>query len=247
MKRLFIEGFSVLDVAEPLLSFESERDAGVVHAFMVDHRLKIIGVRKHGTVVGYALLEDLTGGLCGDHLHRFEEDQILTEDAHLPEAIQRLASSEFCFVSVVGVVSAVVLRRAVQTPPVRMWLFGMITITEMYVTKLIEVAYPDDSWQKEISPQRLARAKSLWKERKRRNQDTPLLECLQLSDKGAIVVKDPEIRQEFDFRSRKEAERRVKEFESLRNNLAHSQDVERFNWDAIVSMAQRIDRIVTRI
>ena len=79
------------------------------------------------------------------------------------------------------------------------------------------------------------------------NQDVELLECLQLSDKANILVKDPEIRREFEFESRKEAEKAVKEFESLRNNLAHSQDIERFNWDAIVEMAQRIDRIVARI
>jgi hypothetical protein len=161
--------------------------------------------------------------------------------------IERLAQAEFCFVSVLGVVSAIVLRRAVQTAPARMWLFGMITITEMYVTKLIRAAYPGDAWHDAISPARLGRAQKLWQERKRRNQDVELLECLQLSDKANILVKDPEIRREFEFESRKEAERAVKEFESLRNNLAHSQDIERFNWDAIVQMAQRIDRIVARI
>jgi hypothetical protein len=39
----------------------------------------------------------------------------------------------------------------------------------------------------------------------------------------------------------------MKDLQSLRNNLAHAQDIVAVNWDAIVSVSRRLDRIMARI
>ena len=58
----------------------------------------------------------------------------------------------------------------IQKPPERMWLFSMITIIEMYLTRLIESHYPGNDWQEIISLGRLEKAKELIAERALRGQ-----------------------------------------------------------------------------
>ena len=36
----------------------------------------------------------------------------------------------------------------------------------------------------------------------------------------------------------------VKSFETLRNNLAHSQDIVAFDWDTIVGLANNLERVI---
>ena len=64
MKRLFTEGFTVLDIAEALVSFDADRNAVEVQRFMAENGLEIAGVRKDGLVSGYVRREELASGKC---------------------------------------------------------------------------------------------------------------------------------------------------------------------------------------
>ena len=117
----------------------------------------------------------------------------------------------------------------------------MITIVEMGLTRLIESAYPDGSWRQCLSEGRLQKAEALLAERQRRNQDLDLLDCLQFSDRGQIVLRNEELRKRAGFVSRSRGEQTVKELESLRNNLAHAQDIIACDWDIIVKLTEFLD------
>ncbi len=56
----------------------------------------------------------------------------------------------FCFVHFQQHADIVNSKIDLQKPPVRMWLFGMITIIEMALTRMIEAVYPDGSDLKEL-------------------------------------------------------------------------------------------------
>ena len=247
MQRLFTEGFIVLDISEALISFDSERDAADVQLFMSEKNLAIIGVRKDGVVAGYAKKDALTGGKCADHMHSFDNKMVLSATSSLQEVMGALAENRYCFVSVLGKVGGIVSRTDVQKPPVRMWLFGMITIIEMFMVRTIEKLHPDGSWQQEVSKERLKKGEEILQERQRRNQDARLIDCLQLSDKGYILIKDPVMRKDFGFESMRLAKRAVKDLESLRNNLAHVQDILTHDWATIVTIATRLNKVMTRI
>jgi len=247
MQRLFSEGFIVLDISEALISFDAERDAADVQRFMSEKNLAIIGVRKDGVVAGYATKDELTGGNCADHMQEFDDKQVLSATSSLQEVMEVLAETRYCFVSVLGKVGGIVSRTDIQKPPVRMWLFGMITIMEMFMVRTIEKIYPNGSWQQTVSKGRLKKAEEILRERQRRNQDARLIDCLQFSDKGYILIKDPEMRKDFGFETMGLAKRAIKDLESLRNNLAHTQDILTHNWAAIVTMATRLNKIMTRI
>ena len=55
LKKLSQEGFTAMDIAEPLVSFDAEKQAREVKAFMVERDFDLIGVRGDGLVCGYAL------------------------------------------------------------------------------------------------------------------------------------------------------------------------------------------------
>jgi hypothetical protein len=123
----------------------------------------------------------------------------------------------------------------------------MITILEMFFVRKVEELYPDESWRKELSGSRLNKALELQGERKRRNLPAELVDCLQFSDKAKILLKNPEMQKDVGLNSMREGKRMIKGMESLRNNLAHSQDIIASDWEAILTMSRRLDKIMTRI
>ncbi|HEY5974398.1 MAG TPA: hypothetical protein VIU41_06605 [Geobacteraceae bacterium] len=250
LKRLFQEGFSVMDIAEPLASFDAERPAGEVSAFMAAHDYDLAGVRRHGLVSGYVRRTELAGGCCGDHLHPFGPDDLVAETDPLQKVVESLAINNQCFVTVLDRVGAIVTLSDLEKPPMRMFLFGMITIQEMIMTRAINEHYGDGSWRQLVSEGRLAKAVELHRERQRRNQDVDLLDCLQFSDKSQILLKNPDfIRQlgEIGLTSRKAALQAAKELEALRNNLAHTQEIIPEGWQRIAIFATRLEYLLERL
>lgn len=248
LRRIFQGGFQARDVASDLVSFDSETPAAVARNLMEARRYRVVGIRRDGRVAGYAERPDLREGLCGDHLRPFREGEIFSDSAALSEVIRGLGRSEWVFIEALGAVVGLVTRSDMQKPPVRMWLFGMITLMEMAMVRVIRFHYPEDGWMSLLSRGRLEKAKSLARERRRRYQDAKLLNCLQFSDKGQIFAKDPELRKNLrNVKSRKEAEERFKHLEKLRNNLAHSQDIITYDWDTIVAIADNVDNIIERM
>jgi hypothetical protein len=244
--RLFREAFAIRDIADPVRSCDAGSSADEVRRIMDEQNLAVACLRHEGLVAGYVRREDLGSGRCHDHLRSFRRGQVLTGDGSLSELVMALTVHEYVFVSLLGEVGAVAGRECVNTPVARMWLFGVITLTEMQLTQLIEERFPDDSWQRHVSAGRLEKAAALRQERMRRGQHSRLIDCLQLSDKGQVLAERQEILQNFGFDSKRTAKMVVKELESLRNNLAHSQDIVAHDWAAIARIASRIEEAAER-
>ncbi len=246
MAKILDQGFSALDIAEPIFSIDGNQPSSTAKEFMESNNLYLLGIRKDARIVGYVLPEDLTDGECKDHIRSFENN-IIFESASIAEVILKLSESDFCFISILGAVSAIITKHDIDKPPVRMWLFGIVTILDMYISRQVEAVFPDGAWQEKLSPKRLEKAIALQAERLRRNQRARLIDCLQLTDKAYILLKDSTSKEDMGFTSKRDAERQIKNFESLRNNLAHSQSITTYDWDTIVRLAERQDVILTRI
>ena len=244
MKRVFTESFSVADIAEPLVSFDATTDSDQVKALMAERGYDVVGVRRQGRVVGFLRREELEGGCCDDHLREFGEALVLPETACFPTVVNALVDVPRVFVTTFGGVGGIVTRSDLQKPPVRMWLFGMVTIVEMGLMELIEQHLPGDVWRQHLSDGRLEKAEVLLSERKRRNQELDLLDCLQFADKWQIALRDPRIFEKVGFESRKRGTETGKQLESLRNNLAHAQDISA-DWEVIVKLVEHLDHILT--
>lgn len=207
----------------------------------------VAGIRVDGMVRGYVerhTPSTLSAGPCGESMQPFDPAFVLPENAPLVDAVRILAQSQMVFVTFLGQVSGVVTRADLQDPPMRMWLFGMITIIEMAFLRLIERKYYDDGWRRYLSEARVDKAQELLAERQRLNQSPRLLDCLQFSDKAQICVRDEELRRLAGFASRRRADEVIKHLERLRNNLVHAQDIVAWDWATIVALAENTERLM---
>lgn len=231
---LFQKTFAARDIAHALASVDSPLSALSV---MEQGMHCLLGVRRNGLVQSYVLRDD------PEHERAFRPGQIVGDDAGLSEVILALSQHSHCFVRIFDSVAGVISRADIEHPYVRMWLFGIITMTEMQIMPIIEQMYPGEAWKKLISSGRLAKAEEMLEERRRRDQQASLLSCLQISDKLQILVENEAVRKTLGFSSKKLALKVCREFESLRNNLAHAQDIATHDFAQIARIAQRIETL----
>lgn len=245
LRRVFLDGFVALDVAEPLVSFDADRPAGEVRRFMEARDFDRVGVRRDGLVRGYAARAELGRGTLGDHLHPFGPDDLVRDDASLQAVIQSLGLNERCFVTVLGEVAAIVTLQDLEKPPVRMFLFGMLSVLELLLVRTIEAAFPGEVWRAELSEGRLEKARHLQAERARRGVQARLVDCLQFSDKGQLALAVPAVqRSAIGQLSGKAQKRAIKELELLRNHLAHGQEIVPAAWRRIVAFSANLDALL---
>ena len=244
LRRLFYQGFAANDLAEPLRSFDDTSSSEEVSRHMRENKFLVVGIRHGGMISGFAELDDLSGGDCGDHQKNFSEGSVIHASASFLEVIAGLDQNQRLFVSMLGQVGGIITRTDLQKPPFRMWLFGMVTLIEMRLSRIIEEVCPNDSWKEHLSSTRIEKAETFMQERARRNQHLQLSDCLQLSDKGQILARDPTLRSVSRFSSRRRVEEATKNFERLRNNLAHSQDIITNDWQTIVELTKELDTII---
>lgn len=244
LRRVFNNGFNARDIAEPLVSFDASTPAAEALGLMQARDFDVVGVRHNGLVVGYAERSRLAEGVCGAQLQPFDDAVVISDAAPLADVVPKLDRSPRLFTRILGVVSGIVTMSDLQKPPVRMWLFGMISLVEMRMGRLVEQLCDGESWRQFLSEGRLHKAEAMLEERRRRNQNLNLLDCLQFSDKGQIIARNEAIRSLTRFTSRRQVEDVCKALENLRNNLAHSQDILSSDWKTIVMLSADLDGVI---
>ena len=60
----------------------------------------------------------------------FDDTQVVLDTSPLPDLVLRLREHRRLFVSIFGRIGGIVSRTDLDKPPVRMWLFGMVTLVE---------------------------------------------------------------------------------------------------------------------
>lgn len=233
-----MHAFSVQDIARPLLSFDTERAPEDLARALRDAGSDVAGLRRDGVVCGYLRrdADEAAATLCD-----FGPRQVLEGSASLSEAVEVLTRHEYGFVRSVGQVVGVVTRADLQSPIGRMWLFGMVTLIEMYAVQRIRARWPQGGWEAALTPARLGKARDLLAERARHGQQGELLDCLQFADKLDVLIGNAEELGVLGFPTRGAAQRVARDLQSLRNNLAHAQDVVEHDWPPIVRLTRRIE------
>ena len=192
-------------------------------------------------VQGYVRHSDLGEGDCADAIRHFTVDQVLPASATLADVIHVLTRHDNCFVTMLGNVVGVVRRDDINKPVVRMWLFGILTMVESGLAQMIRERFPDASWKRHVSAGRLEKVLAMQEERRRRKLACDLVDCLQLSDKAQVLIEDPQAMQRLGFDSKSAAKRVAGDLESLRNHLAHAQDIVAHDWAQIARLSRLLD------
>jgi hypothetical protein len=244
IRALFLSSFSVMDLAEPLISFDEGASAAAVRAFLEERGLSLVGVRREGLVAAFAIASDLGAGRLADHAREFGPDDLVPATASLPDTIASLDANGRCFVSILGRPGGIVTFRELDKPPVRMWLFGMITMFETYLARSIRETWPEGSWAALLSPGRRAKAEQILEERRRRGHPGDLLDCLQLADKAGLLSRRPEFLARTRFTSKRDADEAFQRIQALRNGLAHAQPrLVSTDWKLVVQLARSVDTL----
>jgi len=246
MREIFDRSINVRDIAESLASFDSIQQANQIREYLEQRDFDVVGVREDGVIKGFAKKEDLTSGLMADHVIEFSEKNVLPERAPLLQVFKVLRQSQQVFVILKDQVWGIVTRGDLQKGPVRMWLFGLISLLEMNFLRMIRTCYPDASWKKLLKAKRINKAECILRDRKQRNEATDLVDCLQFCDKVDIILKTGELMSALGFSCKKEVDMLLGKLENLRNELAHSQDIITGSWPEICDLADAAESILPK-
>ena len=110
LRRVFLQGFVVQDIARPLLSFDDFAPAEKVKEILDATGDDEAGVRQRGMVRSIVTRHDLERGTCGDKARPIEDAWCVPDTVPLAELVLRLKDHERLFVMALGHVSGVVSR-----------------------------------------------------------------------------------------------------------------------------------------
>lgn len=247
LQRLFARTITLRDIAEPLGSFDAGQSAAEVGRFMDQRGYDVVGVRQEGVVTGFAARTELADGPLGLHRLSFGAGDVLPDSEPLLAAFAALRERRHVFITVLGHVGGIVTRGDLQKAPVRLWLFGLVSLLEMQMLRVVRERYPGDAWACHLTDERVEGARRVFAERRQRREENDLSDCLQLGDKATIFLKDPELFARSGFASKQSLETFFKDVGQLRNALAHANDILHGRWPALADVVDALEAFLGRL
>jgi hypothetical protein len=215
LRNLYGKALTVRWVAEELQYFDAPYDSHQVQAFLKEKGFDVVGIRYAGCVTH--LFSPATGRerrILGNEIMRYTDSLFV--------AFEKLSNASFAFVAEQGIIHGIVTRADLQKIPVRMWLFGLISLLEMHMTQLTRRV---SAWQQSLKPVSLKNANRTYDKLRRVNQDTDLVECLQIGDKANILSTQGHLIRQLSFHDAQEWSNHFTNVIHLRNDLAHANKV----------------------
>jgi hypothetical protein len=249
LRTLFEDAITVESIFEDIQACLACDPAPSIQDTMHQRDFDVIGIKdsKDGPVDGYVKAEALGSGKCGDYKQEFHISDLISDSTHLIDIYRILGDKERVFVLVGNTVEGIITRADLQKPPLRILLFGLITLLEMHLSYLVRNYYPHDAWRDKLSAPRVMKAEEMMEARKRRNEELDLIDCLQLCDKRTLVLASSAIMTELKLESKKSGNKTLKDIEELRDKLFHAQDiVTGTNWEEVIALVENVEELIRR-
>lgn len=244
LKRIFIDNVTAKTIYEPLFCVPADSRVEYAKDALKIQGFDVAGVKEteSGEVIGYVITDELKEGEVKEYLKNIDPELLISDSTPIADIFTTLINRDFSFILYGKHIIGIITKADVNKPPVRIYLFGIISLFEMHLNSWINHFYPGDSWELEVSEKRIRDAHDIYKKRKGNNQDLSLLECIQLCDKRDLLVKSEDFREDFDI-SRKQFDSFVKQVEKIRNELAHSQNsiISNTDWPVFVETVSRLE------
>lgn len=243
LQGLFIDNITTKFIYEPINCCRLSDNSFEVKRTLERLDFDVMGVIDDTeNVIGYVLKEELKHGRIQEVTHRIELENIISDSAPILELLNILSKKPYSFVIESNKVVGIVTRADINKPIVRIYIFGIISLFELHLNFWINQFHEEDSWSHLISEKRLNEAEKIFENRKGKNEELTLLECIQLCDKRDILQNTDDFTEQFEF-SKKKFNRLLKDVETIRNELAHSQDsiISNLDWDRFVDTISNIE------
>jgi hypothetical protein len=245
LRSLFEKNITVNSISEVLATCNVNDQAKQIRDQMVSKDYDVIGVEENGWVIGYVLRDDLREGTCKDHFHSFSPSDLVSDSTPLLQTLFIFKDTDRLFIIEGNRITKVVTLADLQKPPIRMLLFGVISLVEMHLYRIIRVYFEGEGWKSHLSDKRIQQTEELFLQRKARNEGIELSDCLQLCDKRDIVLGEQPLRELLGIESKSKGKDFFKKLEILRNNLAHSQDLNTQNsWNEMITLIEQTETLL---
>lgn len=245
LRSLYEQNITVNSISETMDTCHLTDDAQMIKNMMVMKDYDVMGVEDHGVVIGYVIRDELTVGICEEYYRSFSPTELVSESTPLIDTLFFLKEKDRVFILEGNSVTKVVTLADLQKPPVRMLLFGLISLLEMHLYRIINDLFPDNTWKKHLSSHRIQLAEELFSLRKSRNEAIQLCDCLQICDKRDIVLNESPLRELLGIESKSKGKTYFKQLEGLRNNLAHAQNLTTQNsWDELFLVLEQTEKLL---
>ncbi len=248
LQNIFIDNITTKFIYEPVYCCRLNDPGLEVRETLVLRDFDVIGViDENDNVIGYALRKELTNGSISKFIRKIELGKMTADSTPILELMNILHINDYSFVLESNKVVGIVTRADINKPIVRIYIFGIISLFELHLNFWINEYYNNDSWKKLITEQRLEETIEIYKLRKGNNEELTLLECAQFSDKKEILSQTENFRNQFDF-SKGGFEKLLRSAESIRNELAHSQNsiIANLEWNRFVYTISRVETFLTQ-
>lgn len=247
LKKLYSKSITVNYICEELLSFNINDDAISAKDFMDVNNYDFMGVEENDIIIGYINRSKLGPGQCRDYFEEFNAQNLITDSTPIIDLMKILRDITVLFILERNQVKSIVTRGDLQKPPIRMFIFGYINLLEMSLLESMHSFYKEDSWEDYIKPNRYNDAVALFNQRKARNEDIDLSDCLQLCDKAELILQKEELLELYGIESKNKGKTLFSKISRLRDKLAHSQDIVMgSSWPEIIDVVERIETLLER-
>jgi hypothetical protein len=247
LKKIYSNNLSVTLIAENLISCSIEDETETIKAKMEELDFDYFGVESNGKMIGYIMKQELVDQSLSNYVHYFAMEDLVSESTSLIDLLQILKAKHPVFILEKNQVRKLITVADLQKQPIRMLVFGLISLLEMELVQLIKNSNPDEEWKSCLSEGRMAKVYQVYETRKEKNEGLGLIECLQLSDKGTIIKKTPHLLKQLGFVSKSDADRFFSSIEELRNNTAHSQEYVYEDFNEFLENIYRVEKILNLI
>lgn len=180
-----------------------------------------------------------------DCVRPLSDEEVISESTPLIEVIDYLMVQPWLFVKERRSITGIVTKADLDSIPIRIWLFGMISLFETQLKDLIrEKAL---NWESALSKKRLNEATSLYNKKVKSNEEVDLLSCIQISDLSSIIKKSKiTFSSLIGNKSNTKITSDFHELTELRNALAHGQKID-IDWSEVNLLMKFIDGILKKM
>jgi CBS domain-containing protein len=237
-------------ILEPIQSCPKQAPVTEVRDLLRERGFDIAGVmeKEKGPVIGFVVTEELTGETIQGHMKPLQAEHLISDATPTSDLLRALRVRQRTFVLVGSEVKGIVTVADLNKPPIRVYLFGLVSLLEMHLRFWIRGSYAADSWKEKLSAPRLEAAEKLHAERERRNEQIDLLDCLQFCDNRDLLLSNEKLRKKLEIESKSKGEELLNDIERLRNRLAHSQLdlVEGTSWQELIDVIEKMEALIHR-
>lgn len=249
LQRLFENVVTVSHIAEfDLCTCGTQDSCSDARQLMDSKGFDILPLEKDGKINSYIGRDTCHGHRqCGECAVLISPELLIADSTPIVSLLESMGDKLFLFVLKGSKVGGIVTRADLQKLPVRLFLFGLITLVEMQLLRIIRKHFERhaDAWQRYLSRDRLKYARAICKGRESRKEEIDLLDCLQLCDRRDIILKSPDLPCKLK-QNKKDLRDFLKSVESLRDKLAHAhRDISTgYSWEEIIKLVPDIDQFV---